>query len=443
MPYIVGQIDGIEKSYFVPSADIDSEVEDLEGLPYAWFAVLDPFSKMDENVELKVQVVQKSKSLAPEDMTLKLSFEDTYHNDKVLAFQGSFSPDDGDYTSIVNTALATEEFKEFELHVNRDVFADLITGPASFNAVNKAVRNEAWYSLDPDTDKEALTGQDLYDAIVEHEQRPNYLAMFFTGDLELFATMLRASETLNVPLKVELDPTLTPEQMAQIAEDLSAYSHRVEIIACGVVARPNSASSPRGKRVPRYALGTLLGYTILRNANTNAQGYAALQNPIAGHDFPMRWAGMEMRSDVKFNEDARILLAKAKVNVVLLEQFDSGPRFVLSDCLTQYDSKTSVLRLTSSAEISMVIDNRLIQICKRHLLKGKATFKADALRECQRYLEGCATAGWIVNSEDLGGKYTISITDRVDRPHDAVDLNAGYRPEGAVRAVYLKTSVHK
>ena len=84
MPYIIGQVDGIEKSYFVPSADVDSEVESLEGLPYAWFAVVDPFSKMDDNVELKIQVIQKSKSLAPEDVTLKLSFEDTYHNDKVL-----------------------------------------------------------------------------------------------------------------------------------------------------------------------------------------------------------------------------------------------------------------------------------------------------------------------------------------------------------------------
>lgn len=443
MPYIVGNIDGIERATFVPEAEIDDQVESTLGLPYTWFAVVDPFSKMDENVALKLQVIQKTSSLKPEDLTLKMTWEDTYHGDQVLAVQGSLSTDEDDFSGIANTALATEEFKLFELHVNESVFADMISESPSFNAANSLGRKFTSISLDQDSDKQPITGQDLYDAIVEHEQRPNYLAMFFTGDLELFTTMLRASETLNVPLKVELDPTLTPEQMAQIAEDLSAYSHRVEVITCAVLARPNSATTLRGKKVPRYALGTLLGYTLLRNANTDAQGYARLQDPIAGYAFPMRWAGMEMRSDVKFNEDARIMLAKAKVNVVLLEQFDTGPRFVLSDCLTQYDSKTSVLRLTSSAEISMVIDNRLIQICKRHLLKGKATFKADALRECQRYLEGCATAGWIVQSEDLGGKYTISITDRVDRPHDAVDLNAGYRPEGAVRAVYLKTSVHK
>ncbi|HAK13468.1 MAG TPA: hypothetical protein DCM33_02560 [Acinetobacter radioresistens] len=60
-------------------------------------------------------------------------------------------------------------------------------------------------------------------------------------------------------------------------------------------------------------------------------------------------------------------------------------------------------------------------------------------------MEACASpqAGLLVESEDLGGKYVLSISDRADRPHDAIELNSGYRPEGAVRAVYLNTSVHK
>lgn len=442
MPYLTGLVDGYELTEFIPSSEVDSIKGELSNMPFVWLAIFDTHSKMDENVELRAQIFQKSSSLQPEDITLKLTWIDAYHGDEALSIQGSMSTDENDFASILSVAQATEEFKNFELFVG-DSFAEYIKESAAFNALNTLGRNWTQNTLESDSEKSALSGQEIYDAIVEFEERPNYLAMFFTGDVQLFQTMLRASETLNIPLKVELDPTLQPSQMVQIAEELSAYSHRVEIIVNAVLARPNSAETLRGKKTPRYALGTILGYTLLRNANTNAQGIPPLQNPIAGYNFPLRWAGMEMRSDVKFNEETRNMLAKAKVNVVLLERYDTGPRFVLSDCLTQYDSKTSVLRLTSSAEISMFIDNRLIQICKRHLLKSKTTFKSDALRECQAFLESCGSAGLIVESSDLGGKYQISITDRVDRPHDAVYLNAGYRPEGAVRAVYLATSVHK
>lgn len=442
MPYVAGLIDGYQEVDFAPSEMIGQFESQIGQMPLVWATLFDTYSKMDDNVELKTQIFQKSSSLYPEDMILKLSWVDTYHGDEVFSIQGTMNPDENDFASIVSVAHATEEFKEFKLYIG-STFSEYIKESESFNAVNTIGRNANYYTLEPDTEKSALDGQDLYDAIVEFDERPSYLAMFFNKDVQLFQTLLRVSENLNIPLKVELDPTLTPEQMAQIAEDLGAYSHRVEIIANAVLARPNSSETLRGKKKPRYALGTLLAYTMLRNANTNAQGIPPLQNPIAGYNFPLRWPGMEMRSDVKFNEETRVMLAKAKVNIVLLDRFDTGPRFVLSDCLTQYDSKTSVLRLTSSAEISMFIDNRLIQICKRNLLKAKTTFKADALRECQSFLESCATAGLIVESEDLGGKYDISITDRADRPHDAVDLNAGYRPQGAVRAVYLSTSVHK
>lgn len=444
MPYIVGLIDGMESVRFVPLSEIEGVRNELLGLPYTWFIEFDMHSKMDANACLKVQVTQKSNDFDPQNLQLKLTWWDSYYEDVIQTVKGNMNDDENDYSSIVNVAHATEEFETFDLYLNTG-YMDLVEGLHSFNKKNGLDRNFTNFNLNEDTDKNPLTIDEMYDALVEAEDRPNYLVMFFNNDVQMFQTLLRASETLNIPFYVELDPTLQPEQMVQIANDLSAYSHRVVIIVNGVVARPNSAEILRGKKFPRYGMGTLMGYTLLRNANTDAKGFADLKNPVAGYNFPMRWPAMAMRKDVKFNEDVRVMLAKAKVNVILLEHYDTGSRYVLSDCLTQLDSKTSVLRLTNSAEISMVIDNRLINICKRHLLKGKATFKADALRECEEFLEAVSSdkVGWLVKSDDLGGKYVISITDRVDRPHDAVDLHAGYRPEGCTRAVYLSTSVHK
>lgn len=445
MTYVVGLIDGELDAQKVLDEDLESFINDLKNNEYpSSFAVaFQTHSVFNSDVELKVAVFQKGSSLTPETAVLKLTWVDSYTGDEVLSIQGTMSTDENDLSSIGNIAYAKEEFSYFELIIG-DFFAEMLEESEYefLNMPNGLGRNSYQLSLEAD-DRTALTMDELYDAIVEAEDLPNYVCMFFNNNVQLFQTLLRVSEKLNVPFYVELDPTLLPEQHAQIAEELSAYSHRVIIIANAVLARPNSAETLRGKKKPRYALGTIMGYTLMRNANTDSQGFAPIQNPVAGYPFPMRWAGMEMRPDVKYNEETKEMLAKAKVNMVLLERYDTGPRFVLADVLTQYDSKTSVLRLTNSAEISMFIDNRLINICKRHLLKAKTTFKADALRECRSFLEGCATAGLLVESADLGGKYTLDITDRADRPHDAVDLKCGYRPEGAVRAVYLSTSVHK
>jgi hypothetical protein len=445
MTYIVGLIDGEMDAQAVPDDELESFVADLKAneYPYSFAIACETHSVFNDDVELKVAVFQKGSSLDPETAILKLTWVDSYTGDEVLSVQGTLSTDENNLASIVNIAQSKEEFAQFDLYVG-DFFADMIEESEDefLNAPNGLGRNFIQLGLPSDT-RTALSMDELFDAVVEAEDLPNYLCMFFNDNVQLFQTMLRISEKLNVPLYVELDPTLLPEQHAQIAEELGAYSHRVTVIANAVLARPNSAETLRGKKKPRYALGTLIGYTLIRNANTDSQGFPPIQNPVAGYGFPMRWPGMEMRQDVKYNEETLEMLAKAKVNMVLRERYDTGPRFVLADVLTQYDSKTSVLRLTNSSEISMFIDNRLINICKRHLLKAKTTFKADALRECRAFLEGCGTAGLIVESADLGGKYTLDITDRADRPHDAVDLKCGYRPEGTVRAVYLATSVHK
>lgn len=443
MSYFVGLMDGTLDAALVPDNVLDGLLPQVNDGPLSFGVLYETHSVFNDDVALKVAVFQKGTVLNPETAVLKLTWFDTYTGDEVLSIQGTMSTDENDLSSITNVAYAKEEFVNFQLFVG-DFFAEMLESGEYdlLNLPNSLGRNFEELMLESDT-RTALSMDELFDAIVEAEDLPNYLCMFYDNNLPLFQTMLRVSEKLNIPLYVELDPTLVPEVHAQIAEDLGAYSHRVVVIANAVVARPNSAETLRGKKKPRYALGSLMGYMLIRNANTDAQGFPPIHNPVAGYPFPLRWGGAEMRPDVKYNEETKELLAKAKVNMVLLERYDTGPRFVLSDILTQYDSKTSVLRLSNAAEISMFIDNRLINICKRHLLKAKNSFKSDALRECRTFLEGCASAGLLVDSTELGGKYTIDITDRSDRPHDAVDVKCGYRPEGAVRAVYLSTSVHK
>jgi hypothetical protein len=166
---------------------------------------------------------------------------------------------------------------------------------------------------------------------------------------------------------------------------------------------------------------------------------------VAGYNFPLTtFKAMRPRADITLDEAALNQLAEAKINVVIQERLNSGTRFIFGDCLTQYDSETSALRLTNAAEIETLTANGVIEIIRRQLLTNTASFIERADTDCRQFLDACVTAGLLKPADDLGGlPYTISISARESRPFDAVDVEFKRRPEGAVRAAYLTTTINK
>lgn len=405
---------------------------------------------LDENIALTVSMHQQDKIFSVEKTLLKLAWIDTKTKEPIIKIEGTLSGNDEDLSSITYSAMQCGDFEEFELVTAPDkmFYQSSIAGAPFFNMYGSLGRNSQTIQVQP-LDDEDIEDEDnddlLYESIISTSPKPNYLAMIFPKNesLELFHTMLRASETLNIPLKVELDPNHSIQSACETAKFLQAKSHRVEIIWCALQARPNSARTEKGRKFPRYALGTILGMTLKRNTKVNMLGIPPLQRPVAGYDFPIHWKGIEQRKDLYFTDENRKSLAEAKVNVVRREEFDTGERYIVSDTLTQYEESASVLQLTNSSEISMYIDNRIIDITKRHLLKSKAQFYQDAQTECAQFLDKCVASGLLVKSETLNGYYSLSITPRLDRPHDAVDIKCGYLPDGCTRVAYLETSVNK
>lgn len=138
-------------------------------------------------------------------------------------------------------------------------------------------------------------------------------------------------------------------------------------------------------------------------------------------------------------------LAKARINTIYAEKFTTGVRFIMGDVRTQYDIKAgSPLELTNASEISMFIDRTVIELARRHLLKPQSEFLKIIISDISKFMEKCTDVNnqLIVNSDEIGGYYSLSVTPRADRPNDAVDLRLAYRPEGATRAVYLNTAVY-
>lgn len=393
--------------------------------------------------QLEVAFISKAAKPKLSDILMRLRIIDSTTGDEVVKVQGTLDEDPDNLASIVAVADASKAFELFELMLEEspaDILAAVMDSPA-FNASNSLGRSKVILDL-PDELPPPFDGDEVYTILTNLVDAPAYIALPQTNDLPLYVAALRAAEKLNIPLDAEIDPTITPEQAAEFALSMDAQSHRVQFIWSPNLCRPRGAISLSGRKIPAAYIGQYIGDKLLRNAQTNAEGYAPLHVGVAWKDFPFRKKALELRPDVVLDEPAVEMLAKAKVNVVRPIKFKQGVRFVLSDLLTQRQSKNSALRLVTAAEIAMRTSNETVAILKEHMLKPTAGYLKDASKDIDKYLSGAATAGWLKPAEDLGGKpYEFRLTPDKDYPFERVRLYLARRPEGATRAAIFDEDV--
>lgn len=402
-------------------------------------------SKLNQGIKARIALFQTEEGdYTPENTLCKFALVDGTTDDVVVQIEGNLGDDEDDYGTLIAAAHASGEFKLFNLEVNKEGFTDAIKTSRATNALNGLGRSAlmADWAYEP-ISKSNMS--DIYDIITTTPETPTGIYMVLGDNPMLLTEALRAAKKLNIPLTVELDPTLSVEQAISVAESIHTHDYRVNVIWNPTLSRPNNATSLKGRLKPRYAIGTLMGRTMLRNANTNANGIPPLHRPIAGYNYPFTWPGLVQRDDVVMSDLVRKKLAKARINTIHSEKFTSNSRFILGDVQTQYDVKTgSPLALTNSSEISMFIDRTAIEITRQNLLSPQSEFLKKIISDIGKFLDKCADVNnqLIVNSEEIGGFYSLSVVPRADRPNDAVDLRIAYRPEGATRAVYLNTAVY-
>lgn len=393
--------------------------------------------------QLEVAFISKAAKPKLSDILIRLRIIDSTTGDEVVKVQGTLDEDPDNLASIVAVADASKAFELFELMLEEspaDILAAVMDSPA-FNASNSLGRSKVILDL-PDELPPPFDGDEVYTILTNLVDAPAYIALPQTNDLPLYVAALRAAEKLNIPLDAEIDPTITPEQAAEFALSMDAQSHRVQFIWSPNLCRPRGAISLSGRKIPAAYIGQYIGDKLLRNAQTNAEGYAPLHVGVAWKDFPFRKKALELRPDVVLDEPAVEILAKAKVNVVRPIKFKQGVRFVLSDLLTQRQSKNSALRLVTAAEIAMRTSNEAVAILKEHMLKPTAGYLKDASEDIDKYLSGAVTAGWLKPAEDLGGKpYEFRLTPDKDYPFERVRLYLARRPEGATRAAIFDEDV--
>lgn len=402
-------------------------------------------NKLNRGIVAKLALFQTEEgAYTPENTICRFSLVDSATDDEVLNIEGTLKDDEDDFATLKASALASGEFKNFNLAVDNSSFDVFIKQSRATNPLSSLGRNE----LSVDWTHTPITKSnvsDIFDIITGAEEPPTAIYMKLSDNTQVFTEALRAAKKLNIALTVELEPTLSIEQAIALAESIQSHDYRVDVVWNPTLSRPNNATSLKGRLKERYAMGTLLGRTMLRNANTNANGIPPLHTPLAGYNYPFNWLGLTMRDDVKMTDANRKKLAKARINTIYQERFSSGMRFVLGDVRTQYDVKVgSPLELTNARDVSMFIDRTVIEMARQHLLKPQSEFLRVITADIANFMDKCADPSQqlIVNSAELGGFYRLSVVPRADRPNDAVDIRLAYRPEGATRAVYLNTAVY-
>jgi len=372
------------------------------------------------------------------DITMHLRIIDSITGDEVIKIKGIVDGDPENLASIIAVADATEEFEQFDLQIHDALGAILLS--RAFNPANSLGRNKETLSLSDEVPLN-FNADETYSLITTLVDKPAYLVLPRVIDIDVYVSLLRVAEKLNIPLDVEIDATMTAEQAIQFAESLDAQTHQVQLIWSPNVCRARDTTSLRGRKVPATYIGQYIGDKLLRNARINAHGFAPIHYAVAWKDYPFKKKALELRSDVVLDESTLEMLAQAKVNVVRPIKFERV-MYVLSDVLTQRQSKNSALRLVNAAEIAMRTKNDVVDILKNHMLKPTEDYLDKASKEIDKYLSEAATSGWLKPAEDLNGKpYAFRLIPDKDFPFERVRLYLARRPEGATRSVIFDDDV--
>lgn len=419
----------------------------------------------DENVVMDVSAFLE-RSLAPIDdplnnVVFKIKLNDRIDGSLITSIQGRLFTGGGiealeqqypTETSYilnkldVNGALDTEYdfFDSVETSYKPASAAAIMSALKAAGALNESVspyRVKSKVLSVPETPVTNMTADKVKTALQAMQPSVSYIG---TCDIDNIAYIEAIAEAINrtgAGAIVDLGKITDWRVIVAIQNTLNIGDSALQLFWNPNVSRPPNATSLFSRKKWRPCVGDHIGQLLLRNARVNAKNLPPIHIPVAGHFFPIKFRDMEIMKGVELDDDAQEALAAARINVVLNEEFEGGSRWIYGDSLTQYDSRTSALRLANSAEITRYTKRLVISIVKKHLQKPMDSFIQDATSECERWLDACVSAGYLKEAAELGGKfYSLTIVNR-DNGFEAADVELIRRPEGTARVVKLSDVV--
>lgn len=210
------------------------------------------------------------------------------------------------------------------------------------------------------------TTQDYMAAREKLQYTPFNYAYISSGGTQapaLLAQLAQLAFDTNRQLRFDIPGNLNPEAAITFVEQLNMGASMTAHLMHAFWS-PIKSDDPTGIN-PKGHLGTAtlnIAYACLRNAQTNAKGFAPKNYVIAGREWPIRRTRM---TQVYSPRDQELnALARAKINPVMYEVYTGGGRYVFRDSLTCALVESSLKKLISVADMSTSIDDAVTRAGK-------------------------------------------------------------------------------
>lgn len=187
--------------------------------------------------------------------------------------------------------------------------------------------------------------------------------------------------------------------------------------------------------------GINVGLRCARNARTDANGIAPKNYPVAGKNWPLSRTGIVQK--VTPTEQELDDMARARINPVIFERYNSGSGYVFTDSLTGAQTEGD-RKLIAVADMSSQVDDWVAAYAKEVLQLPML----DAIRRMTSFLqqlfEGLEAAKWIKPTAELDGRsFVATVQANAQRPSDRVDVSYWLKYDGTTRAIYVQQTLSK
>lgn len=264
-----------------------------------------------------------------------------------------------------------------------------------------------------------------------------YIAGLGTQSTAVIADLGALGREINKQVVLDVPGSLSVSAAVTFANQFNFDSHYVQWYWA-----PLRAVDPlNGGKAVIGVSGVQVGLRAQRNARTDANGVPPKNYPIAGKNWPLTRTGIVQL--VTPSDDDLETLAKARINPVIFQVYNSGSSFVFYDSLT--GAKTEADRkLIAVAEMSSQVDDWVTSAVKEYLQLPIT----DTIRRTTDFLqllfEGLQAARWLVPSESLDGRaFVATVQPNAQRPKDRVDVSYWLSFDGTTRAIFVQQTISK
>ena len=269
-----------------------------------------------------------------------------------------------------------------------------------------------------------------------------YIASCGSQSVALLSQLSALAYNVNTCFKLDVPGTLTPAQAIAWVAQLSLVG--TKDYYCHVYWSPIKSADPTGIN-GNSVFGTStfnIARACARNAQTDANGFAPKNYPIAGKAWPLNRTNMSQIYTPGNNELSD--LAAAKINPVLFTKYNGGGLYVFTDSLTSATTTVSFKKLISVAEMSSSIDENVVMAGREFIQLPMAICIKKYNDYLKTLFEDAETAGWLKPRAAMNGAASqYSVVPNAQKPADKVDVKYTLGYDGVARQITVTQTISK